>query len=131
MLGRISGFYYCYGTKRVVSNRGAFGFIKNLWTYASRVRSAKLDRALESIADNHLVIELNAAGWRKPINECYPSEMILQKAFARGIEITFGSDSHTLEHIGFRYETLCALAKKVGYTQAVYFKQKEAIRVEF
>jgi len=91
----------------------------------------KLDRALESIADNHLVIELNAAGWRKPINECYPSEMILQKAFARGIEITFGSDSHTLEHIGFRYETLCALAKKVGYTQAVYFKQKEAIRVEF
>lgn len=91
----------------------------------------KLDKALESIADNHLVIELNAAGWRKPINECYPSAFILQKAFKKGIEITFGSDAHALEHIGFQYESLCALAKSVGYTHALYFRQKEPIRVDF
>ena len=91
----------------------------------------KLNDALESIADNRLAIEINAAGWRKPINECYPSEFILQEAFKKGIPITFGSDAHAVEHIGFKYESLCALAKKVGYTHALYFQQKEPISVAF
>ncbi|WP_300448021.1 histidinol-phosphatase [Helicobacter mastomyrinus] len=90
-----------------------------------------LNRALESIADNHLAIELNAAGWRKPIKECYPSAFILEKAFQKGIDITFGSDAHSVEHIGFRYNDLCALAKSVGYTHALYFSEKQPIKVVF
>lgn len=88
-----------------------------------------LNLALESIADNHLAIELNAAGWRKPINECYPSLSILHKAYEMSIPITFGSDSHAIEHIGFRYGDLLALARGVGYTHAIYFQQKEPIKV--
>ncbi len=88
-----------------------------------------LNLALESIADNHLAIELNPAGLRKPIKEAYPSAKILQKAYKKGIPITFGSDAHALEHIGFGYEKLCDLAKNVGYTHALYFTNKEPVSV--
>lgn len=91
----------------------------------------KLLRALESIADNHLAIELNASGWRKPINECYPSLHVLQEAYKKGIPITFGSDAHSIEHIGFKYNYLLEMARHVGYTHALYFRQKEAISVPF
>ena len=88
-----------------------------------------LNLALESIADNHLAIELNPAGLRKPIKEAYPSAQILQKAYEKGISITFGSDAHALEHIGFGYEKLCHLAKNIGYTHALYFTNKQPVSV--
>lgn len=91
----------------------------------------ELTLALESIADNHLALELNPAGWRKPINEAYPSKSILHKAHKKGIPITFGSDAHSIEHIGFKYEDLCALAKSVGYNSALYFKQKQPQSIRF
>lgn len=92
---------------------------------------SKLTQTLDCIADMGLVIELNSAGWRKPICEAYPSEAILKEAYKRNIPITFGSDSHAIEHIGFGYEELCKLARGVGYTHAVYFREKERIQIEF
>lgn len=95
------------------------------------MQSTHLKRALESIADNHLAIELNPAGWRKPVNEAYPSIDILRKAHELGIPITFGSDAHDVAHIGFKYKELCELARSVGYTRARYFRQKQSIEVAF
>lgn len=96
---------------------------------SSQIRN--LDLTLEAIADNHLVIELNSAGWRKPINECYPAPFILEKAYKKGIGITFGSDAHSIEQVGYKYDSLCKLAKSVGYSHISYFRQKQAICVKF
>lgn len=108
---------------------GHFDLLKVFGYAMPRELDSELVRTLDCIADMGLALELNPAGWRKPINEAYPSESILKEAHKRGIPITFGSDSHALEHVGFGYEALRELALRVGYTQAVYFESKQSISV--
>jgi len=45
-------------------------------------------------------IELNSAGFRKPIGEAYPSLELLELAYEKNIPITFGSDAHSVEQGG-------------------------------
>ncbi|WP_066388704.1 histidinol-phosphatase HisJ [Helicobacter himalayensis] len=84
----------------------------------------KLTSTLESIKQAQCVMEINASGLRKPCKEQYPSKEILSLAFEIGVPITFSSDAHAIEHIGFRYEHCRALAKEVGYTHIFAFKDK-------
>ncbi|MBN2768558.1 MAG: histidinol-phosphatase [Campylobacterales bacterium] len=81
--------------------------------------------ALKAIKKADMVIEINTSGLRKPINEIYPSKTLLQEAFSLDIPITFSSDAHALEHIGYGYDDALKLAKEVGYKQIVYFQMRE------
>ncbi len=89
------------------------------------------NNALKAIKKSNMVIELNAAGLRKPIGEIYPSSSLLEVAYELDIPITFSSDAHAVEQIGFKYEAITALAKNIGYTKAVTFEQREAKMVIF
>ena len=83
------------------------------------------------IKKSGMVIEINSAGLKKPIKEQYPSKDILQLAFDLDIPITFGSDAHSLDQIGFGYDEVVSLAKQIGYTKCVVFKNKIAQSVTF
>ena len=61
--------------------------------------------ALEAIKASGMVLELNAAGLRKPVSEIYPSPMLLEVAYELDIPITFGSDAHAPDQVGFGYES--------------------------
>lgn len=87
--------------------------------------------ALLAIKQANMAIEINAAGLRKPIGEPYPSKLLLEEAFSLDIPITFGSDAHEIEQVGFAYEEAIALAREVGYTQCAMFKNKEQKLVNF
>ena len=87
--------------------------------------------ALQAIKASDMVIELNAAGLRKPIEESYPSKQLLQLAFDMGIDITFSSDAHEIEQVGFGYDEVKTLAKEVGYTNCAYFKNRKKYLVTF
>jgi len=87
--------------------------------------------ALKAIKQSGMTLEINTSGLRKPINEIYPSKALLQEAFALDIPITFSSDAHALEHIGYGYDDALKLAKEVGYTHATYFKNREKESVLF
>ena len=78
---------------------------------------------LKKIKRHGLVVELNSSGWRKPVGEPYPSPEIVRRMADLGIPITFGSDAHALEQVGYRLPELVELAKGVGYREAVYFKK--------
>jgi len=80
---------------------------------------------LKAIKKSGMVMELNAAGLRKPVGEVYPSKALLEVAYELDIPITFSSDAHAVDQVGFGYETTTSLAKSVGYTQAVTFKDRE------
>ncbi len=90
-----------------------------------------LEFALHAIKSADMAIELNSAGLRKQIGEIYPSKEILQKAYHLGIPISFGSDAHALEQVGYGYDKCVELAREVGYDKCVYFKQKQAIQTDF
>ncbi len=86
---------------------------------------------LLAIKKSNMVLELNAAGLRKPIGEIYPSLSLLEEAYALDIPITFGSDAHSVTQVGYAYEEVIALAKKVGYTKAVTFQDRDKEMVTF
>ncbi len=87
--------------------------------------------ALLEIKKSNMVLEINSAGLRKPINETYPSKQLLEMAYEMNIEITFGSDSHSIEQIGFKYEDITSLAKEIGYRNCVTFDNRDRKIVQF
>ncbi len=87
--------------------------------------------ALLAIKNANMVLEINAAGYRKPIGEAYPSKELLQAAYKLGIPITFSSDAHTPEQICMFDSKVKQLAKDVGYTECVYFINREKKFLKF
>jgi len=88
-------------------------------------------KALHAIKKSNMVLELNASGLRKPITEIYPSKALLEMAYELEIPITFGSDAHAVEQVGFHYERVITLAKEVGYTKAVTFQDRDRQLITF
>jgi histidinol-phosphatase (PHP family) len=87
--------------------------------------------ALMAIKKSDMTIEINTAGLRKPIKEQYPSMNLLKMAFELGIDITFSSDAHSVKQVGLYYEEVAQIAKSIGYTDCIIFKNKEKVRVKF
>ena len=87
--------------------------------------------ALNAIKKSGMAIEINSAGYRKPIGEAYPSRELLEMAYERDIPITFGSDAHKPEQVGYKKDDIKRVAKSVGYENIVYFKNREMIMVNF
>ena len=81
--------------------------------------------ALLAIKEADMVIELNGAGFRKPIAESYPSIPLLQEAFRLGIPITLGSDAHAPEQVSLFAKELVDIAKDIGYTQCAFFRKRK------
>jgi len=87
--------------------------------------------ALQAIKKANMVIEVNSAGFKKPIAEAYPSKELLQEAFDLGINITFSSDAHNVEDIGLAYEKVVALAKDIGYSKCMSFEKRDRKLIDF
>jgi histidinol-phosphatase (PHP family) len=86
---------------------------------------------LKAIKNANMVLELNTAGLRKPVGEIYPSRQLLEEAYTLEIPITFSSDAHSIDQVGFGYDLATALAKEVGYTKAVTFQERDKQLVTF
>lgn len=88
-------------------------------------------KAIKAIKQANLVVEINTAGIRKPVGEQYPSPTLLEMLAQHDIPITFGSDAHDPEHIGFERENMHALAKRFGYEKCATFQSREREMVKF
>jgi histidinol-phosphatase (PHP family) len=84
-------------------------------------------KALKQIKKSNMTIEVNSAGLRKPIKEQYPSRSLLELAYELDIDITFSSDAHSIEQIGFGYENNIRIAKSIGFKNCVSYIKKEKI----
>lgn len=87
--------------------------------------------ALDAIKEADMVLELNVAGYRKPIAEPYPSKELLEKAFELGIPITFASDAHKPEQVSLYNDEIVEFAKSVGYSECVTFKKRKKEFIKF
>ena len=86
---------------------------------------------LKEIKKSNMVLEINPAGLRKPICETYPSKQLLELAYEMDINITFGSDAHEIDQVGFKYDEAVALAKEIGYSKCVTFENREKQIISF
>jgi len=84
-------------------------------------------KAIKMIKKYNLTVEINSAGFRKPTQEQYPSNSLLELILEYNIDICFGSDAHKVEQVGYRIDDTINLAKKMGFSKQVYFKNREKI----
>jgi len=82
-------------------------------------------KAIEAIADEKMVVEINTAGIRKKINEAYPSVELLEMIKKANIDITFGSDAHSKTQVGFKLKECYEMAQMIGFKRVVYFENRE------
>ena len=57
-------------------------------------------RLVEGLADSDVGIEFSSAGFRKPVDDMYPSASLLDALLAADMDLTTASDGHTLGSFG-------------------------------
>jgi histidinol-phosphatase (PHP family) len=65
-----------------------------------------ISETLDFIRAQNLAIELSTAGWRKPVNEAYPGDPIIELAMKKGIPFTTASDAHSHAQLGDNFPIL-------------------------
>ena len=88
-------------------------------------------RIVEAAARNGVALEVNSNGLRKPVGELYPDPRILKLAHERGVPITLGSDAHTADRLGQRFDEAIAAARAAGYDEYVAFEGRREVRLKF
>ncbi len=91
--------------------------------------AALAEEALAVIAARGLAIELSTAGWRKPVNELYPSDPVLALAMEKGIAFTTASDAHSHAQLGENYDRLADKMASAGVREvAIYHRHHRELR---
>ena len=97
--------------------------------HGHRPKSAIADlvaETLDFIAARGLAIELSTAGWRKPVNELYPSDEIIRLALEKGIRFTTASDAHSHAQLGENYGRLGEKMAQLGIRTLCVFEKHKA-----
>jgi histidinol-phosphatase (PHP family) len=86
--------------------------------------------AIKEIKKAGMVVEINTAGLRKPVKEIYPSTELLEMIRNEGIDITFSSDAHKAEDVGYKIDEAIDMAKNLGFSEAVYFENRQKQKIK-
>ena len=123
------GRYYANVREAALSGRfeiiGHPDLIKIFKTYPERDITPMLEETADAIAEGGVVVDVNAAGLRKPVGEVYPSRDLLEMFFRRGVPIILSSDAHAAEQVAMGYEKSIPLVREVGYREVATFKGHE------
>ena len=87
--------------------------------------------ALLAIKEADMSIEINVAGFRKPIGEAYPSLSLLKEIKKLDIAITFASDAHKPEQVGLYSDEAISMARSAGYSECVFYRNRKRKFIKF
>ena len=89
--------------------------------------SELLEEVCAVVREEGLCIEINTAGFDKPVGEQYASEAFIRRGSALGIPIAFGSDAHAPDEVGRHFGGAVALARSAGYTAYASFERRRRV----
>jgi histidinol-phosphatase (PHP family) len=84
-----------------------------------------VNETLDFVRARNLAIELSTAGWRKPVNELYPSDRIIELAIEKGIPFTIASDAHSHAQLADDYPRLAQKMAVFGVRQICIFENHQ------
>lgn len=87
------------------------------------------EAAAASFARSGACVEINTAGWRKPVGEAYPAAAFLRACRGAEVRLVINSDAHLPEDVGKDFDRAAALAKEVGYTEVATFAARKRTMV--
>jgi histidinol-phosphatase (PHP family) len=121
--------YYENVRKAALSGRfdvlGHPDLIKIFRRFPDRDITDMLEETADAVAESGVVVDVNAAGLRKPIGEIYPSRTFLEMFHRRGVPIILSSDAHAPQEVAAGYDRSLRLVRSVGYSEVVTFKDRE------
>jgi len=88
---------------------------------------AIVNETLDFIRARNLAIELSTAGWRKPVNELYPGDRIIELAIEKGIPFTIASDAHSNAQLGDSYPRLAQKMAGFGIRRVCIFDKHQRV----
>jgi len=88
-----------------------------------------VNETLDFIRARNLAIELSTAGWRKPVNEVYPSDRIIELAIEKGIPFTTASDAHSHAQLADKFPSLAQKMANFGIRQVCIFEKHNRIQL--
>jgi histidinol-phosphatase (PHP family) len=88
-----------------------------------------VNETLDFIRARNLAIELSTAGWRKPVNELYPGDAIIELAIEKGIPFTTGSDAHSHVQLGDGFSRLAQKVANFGIREVCVFGKHERLQL--
>jgi len=91
--------------------------------------SSLVSETLDVIRAQNLAIELSTAGWRKPVNESYPGDAILELAMTKGIPFTTASDAHSHAQLGDNFSILAQRMARFGVQHVCVFDRHNRIEL--
>src|ERR687894_2165153 len=95
--------------------------IKIFRHYPERDITPLLEETADAVAEADVVVDVNAAGLRKPVGEIYPSKKFLEMFHRRGVPIILSSDAHDPEEVAAGYDRSLKLVHDVGYREVATF----------
>lgn len=76
-----------------------------------------IEKILRKVIEDGKGIEINTSNYRYHLSDLTPSRKILKLYYDLGGRIlTFGSDTHMKEHVGYKIEEVKKIVKKIGFT---------------
>lgn len=103
---------------------GHFDLVKKFGFRPDRDISDAVAGAARAVADAGMTVEINSAGWHKPVGEQYPSEQILRLMYDLDVPICLGSDAHAPGQVGRDFDRAISLARRVGWSAVNRFSQR-------
>jgi histidinol-phosphatase (PHP family) len=104
---------------------GHIDAMKGFYPEFSDIPTKAVDETLKVIAEHDIAFEINTSGSTKFCGGWYPADDILERALHYGIHVTFGSDAHIPDRVGDEWELVAARLKEIGFTEWVYFRQRQ------
>lgn len=121
--------YYQNVRKAALSGRfevlGHPDLIKIFRHFPERDITPILEETADAVAESGVVVDVNAAGLRKPIGEIYPAKNFLEMFHRRDVPIILSSDAHAPQEVAAGYDQSLKLVHDVGYRKVVTFKNRE------
>jgi histidinol-phosphatase (PHP family) len=121
--------YYENVRKAALSGRfdvlGHPDLIKIFRRFPEKDITGVLEETADAVAESGIVVDVNAAGLRKPIGEIYPSRDFLEMFHRRGVPVILSSDAHAPQDVAAGYDRSLELVRGVGYREVVTFRNGE------
>ncbi len=86
-----------------------------------------IDPALDAMVEADMVVEVNTAGWIKPVQDAYPSMDLLKKFRERNIPAIISADAHEPAHLLRDFPRAGKRLLKAGYENVIRFAGRERI----
>jgi len=89
--------------------------------------TALVRRGLNALLHAGMSMEISSAGIRKACREIYPAPPIMVMAASMGLPVSFASDAHGTEDVGYGFARLASYARAFGFSEYTIFDRGRKI----